>query len=223
MKTTIATVLWVGLALSASAIERPKLEARLRKLTTALEIMQAKPERRIPAEMLRQAKGIILLDCAQGGFGFGYLGGSGVALMKDARTGAWGEPAFLGLSEASFGMQAGGRQSFLAILIMNEATGRQLGQAQFEFGGQASGTAGSASGHEQAVTSSEEQLTRTYVDASGLYGGATVKGGSLSPDTNANIVYYGQYLTTGEILFDNKGAPSQAASDLAARLAEFAR
>ena len=59
-----------------------------------------------------------------------------------------------------------------------------------------------------------------YSDSTGLYGGAAIKGGSLSADTNANVAYYGQYLTPREILYDNKGKPSDAAMDLARKLAQ---
>ena len=40
-----------------------------------------------PAETLRKAQGIILLDRTKAGFLFAYQGGGGVAMVKDAKQG----------------------------------------------------------------------------------------------------------------------------------------
>ena len=62
-----------------------------------------------------------------------------------------------------------------------------------------------------------------YTDATGLYGGAAIKGGALSPDTDANVAYYGQSLTPREILFDKKGKPTEAATNLAQKLTQHSK
>ena len=62
-----------------------------------------------------------------------------------------------------------------------------------------------------------------YSDATGLYGGASVKGGALSPDKDANVAYYGQSLTPKEILFDNKGKPTEAAANLAQKIIQHSK
>ena len=50
-----------------------------------------------------------------------------------------------------------------------------------------------------------------YTDAEGLYAGAAAKGGSLTPDAEANVTYYGASLTPKEILFDKKAKPTDTA------------
>jgi len=62
-----------------------------------------------------------------------------------------------------------------------------------------------------------------YTDATGLYGGAVIKGGALAPDTTANVAYYGQALSPAEILFERKGTPTDAATNLVQKLAQFAK
>jgi lipid-binding SYLF domain-containing protein len=99
---------------------------------------------------------------------------------------------------------------------MNTNATRALTDSKVSFGGEASGTAGNSSGQaESTVPSDDKQLIMVYSDATGLYGGACVKGGALSPDNDANVAYYGQSLTPKEILFDNKGNPTEAATNLA--------
>ena len=223
MRTLIALLAFVCLAYSSPAVQKSELDQRLRLFTAKFEELQAKPNLRVPASMLRQACGIVLLDRAKGGLVFGYQGGSGVAMVKDPRTGKWSAPAFLSSNEGSFGLQIGGQTSFTVILLMNTNATKELIQPSFQFGGEASGTAGNSSGSQEDITSSVEPLMLTYSDTSGLYGGAVVKGGTLSPDTKADVAYYGQYLTVDEILFGNKVQPTEAATYLADKLDQYSK
>src|SRR5262249_55130861 len=140
------------------------------------------------------------------------------ALVKDTKTGQWSPPAFLGASEASLGFQIGGEQDFYAILLMNTNATRLLTEPNFEFGGIASGTAGNASGGQQGVVSTADQPVLVYTDRKGLYGGAAIKGGAVSPDDKANQIYYGQFFTMKEILYEHKVQASEPATDLARRI-----
>ena len=81
MKTLTLGLLLLGLATSALALDKADLDHRIRKLTAKFESMQSNPEKRVPADVLRQAKGVILLDRTKAGFIFAYQGGSGVALF----------------------------------------------------------------------------------------------------------------------------------------------
>ena len=75
----------------------------------------------------------------------------------------------------------------------------------------------------EGAVSSTEPLYLVYTDSEGLYGGVSVKGGSIDSDTEANIAYYGEFVTNKEILFDGKGQPGAAAKKLAERLADFSK
>jgi lipid-binding SYLF domain-containing protein len=186
--------------------------------------MQAKADKHIPAENLRKAKGIILMDRTKAGFIFAFEGGGGVAMVKDEKSGSWSAPAFMRANEASLGFQIGGQQSFVVILLMNTNATHALADSNINFGGEASGTAGNASGKaDGTVPSDTGQLVMIYSDSSGLYGGVSIKGGDLSPDTDANVAYYGQSLTPKEILFEHKVKPSDTAITLANQLDQFSK
>lgn len=224
MRLFITGILLLGLAVTARAIDKADVDKRIRALTVKFDEMQAKPDKRIPAENLRKAQGVILLDRTKAGFIFAYQGGAGLALVKDAKTGHWSAPAFLTASEASLGFQIGGQQALVVILLMNTNATRALTDTSVNFGGEASGTAGNASGKaEGTVSDDQNQLMLVYTDATGLYGGAAVKGGALAPDTDANVAYYGQSFAPKEILFGNKGKPSDAAIELAHKLTESSK
>ena len=224
MRFLIVVLLLLGLAAPVRGIDKAALEKRIRTITTKFDVLQSKPDKRIPAEKLSKAEGIVFLDRTKAGFLFAFEGGGGVAMLKDAKSGQWSAPTFMRANEASLGLQIGGQQSFVVILLMNTNAVRALTDSSFKFGGEASGTAGNTSGKAEGTVSDVDQaLMLFYSDAKGLYGGAAVKGGDLSPDTEANVAYYGEYVTPKEILYDKKVKPSESAKTLAQKIVQFSK
>jgi lipid-binding SYLF domain-containing protein len=145
-------------------------------------------------------------------------------MVKDAKSGRWSPPAFLSANEGSLGFQIGGQHSFVVILLMNTNAILALVESNFNFGGEASGTAGDSTGKaEGTLPSDNQQVILVYSDTAGLYGGVSIKGGAISPDADANVAYYGQALTTKEILFDRKVKPSDTAATLAQKLTQASK
>lgn len=213
MKKCIIGVCCLFLALAVPAKDKAALDQVVHKVTAKFNALQAKPDKAIPAETLARAQGIILLDRTKAGFLFAFQGGGGLALVKDDKSGKWSAPAFLTATEASLGFQIGGQQSFVAILLMTTNATRMLTNGDIEFGGEASGTAGdSSAGVEGKVN--EQPTVLVYDDRKGLYGGAAIKGGTISTDDEANAAYYGQYAPLEDILFKNKFKASEAAQGL---------
>ena len=215
MKTILAFAAAALLSTSpAWAGPKEKLDQRIRALGEHLARMQQDAEHRVPPETLARAKGLILMERTKAGFLFAYQGGSGVALVRDLNNG-WSPVAFVDASEASLGFQIGGQQSFIVTLLMSTNAFRGLTESTFEFGGEARGTAGDESGAATGTVTSGEESVLVYAERKGLYGGAAVLGGSLSPDEKANEQYYGKPVTVREILFERKVASTDAATQLA--------
>ncbi|HEX3720896.1 MAG TPA: lipid-binding SYLF domain-containing protein [Verrucomicrobiae bacterium] len=207
----------------AIALEKPDLDARVLSLTAKFEELQQDPGKRIPADVLRKARAIILLDRTKAGFLFAYQGGSGVAIAKNPRTGKWSPVAFLAANEASLGFQIGAEQNFFAIVLMSDSAPRFLTDPNFEFGGEARGTAGDNSSGAGGTISDTERPVLVYSSRNGLYGGAALKGGSIAPDEAANRIYYGQVLSMSDILFDKKVPRTDAAKHLADKIAFYSK
>jgi lipid-binding SYLF domain-containing protein len=223
MRQIIAGLLMLGLAASAVARDKADLDNLIRKLTSKFEAMQAKPDKAIPAETLSKVCGVILLDRTKAGFIFAFQGGGGVALVKDPKSKKWSPAAFVSATEASLGFQIGGQQTFVAILLMNTNAVRILTDSDIELGGEASGTAGNASGSAEGKISTTERSVLVYDDRNGLYGGAAIKGGSLSPDEDQNKIYYGQYLTMEDILFNKKVKQTETAAALVEKITQYSK
>jgi SH3 domain-containing YSC84-like protein 1 len=223
MKTLSLCVLLGFLALPVMAVDRAGLDARISKLLVKFELMQDKPNRRIPPEILRNAQGIILLNHSKVGLVFGYQGGGGVAMARNPHTGEWSAPAFFSASESSFGFQIGGQHTFTVILLMNTNSMHLLTEPRFDWGTLANGTAGASSASTDSKASNTDPIEVVFTDTQGFYGGAAIKGASISPDTDANYAYYGQLLTAKEILFENKAKTSTNAATLIRRIVEFSK
>lgn len=185
MKTNIFVLAALCPALPGLAKDKAELDHGIRKLTGKFEALQAKPDKAIPVETLRQAKGIVLLDRTKAGFIFAFQSGGGLAMVKDPKSGRWSAPAFLTATEASLGFQIGGQQSFIVILLMNTNATRLLTDGDMESGGETRGTAGDSSAGVEGKIRSNPSV-QVYDDHKGLYGGAALKGGAISSDEDAN-------------------------------------
>jgi len=212
----------VGISIPAFALDQHELDERIRKLTNKFEAMQDKPDKKIPADDLSKAQGIILLERTKAGFIFAFEGGGGLAMVRDPKSQKWSAPAFLNANEASLGFQVGGQQSFIVILLMSTNATRVLTHGDIELGGEARGTAGNSSAGAEGRTGSQPSI-RVYDDRQGLYGGAALKGGSLSANDDANNTYYREYAPLEQILFKRKFKPSGAAAQLIEKLQQNAK
>jgi lipid-binding SYLF domain-containing protein len=221
MKSTMVCVALLCLAASAPAVDKADLDARIRKLTFKFGEMQRQPDKWIPAETLRQAQAIILLDRTKAGFLFAFQGGDAVALVRDPGSKEWSPAAFLEASEASLGPQVGVQQSFLVFLLMTPNAARSLMEPSFEFGGEARGTAGHSSAGVEGIMTAHESAVLVFEDRQGLFGGVALKAGTLASETDANFAYYGRAVTMRDILFDRKVKPTEAAVQLANRISEM--
>jgi SH3 domain-containing YSC84-like protein 1 len=221
MKRIALSLMLLALVPSAFALDKAELDRRIVTLTSLLMEMQQKPDKSIPADALARAKGIILLRRAKGGLVFGYQHGEGVAMVRDD-GGAWSSPAFMSDNEGSFGFQVGGETSFFVVLLMNTNSLNLLTDGRVQFAGEARGTAGDASGGQEGKMTDVPPIL-VYSDRTGLYGGAVIKGGAVAPNPEADQIYYGQAMTTRDILFEGKVKPSDTAILLAKKLVEYSR
>ena len=223
MKTITLGLMLLAFAASALAVDKAELDNRIRTLTEKFEEMQRDSDKSIPADELRKAHGIILLNRTKAGFVFAFQGGSGVALVKDPKKEKWSPAAFVSANEASLGFQLGGQQSFVVILLMDTNALQVLTRSKIKFGGEASGTVGDVSGGEQASFSPPVGSVRVYVDRIGVFGGAALKGDALKPDNKANQMYYGQFLTMRDIVFEKKVQPTDTTSELVKKLVQYSK
>lgn len=191
---------------SFAETKREDLVIQAETCEAILQEFMASPKTAIPASVLREAKGIVIVNQFQVGFVLGGKGGYGVVLARKP-DGSWSVPAFLDTGEASFGLQLGGRSLHTVYIINTDAGVRLLYKAKFNFGVNANAVAGPRVAEAEEATQIIKAPVYIYQKSSGLYAGAKVKSGWLSPHNKANRVFYNTTYTMPEILFSDWIAP----------------
>jgi lipid-binding SYLF domain-containing protein len=186
--------------------KREDLVVQVETCEAILQEFMDSPKTAIPANVLREAKGIVIVNQFQLGFVVGGKGGYGVVMARKS-DGRWSVPAFLDTGEASLGFQIGGR-TLHTIYILNDDTGvRLLYGAKFNFGVNANAVAGPRVANAEEATNIIKAPVYIYQKSNGLYVGAKLKSGWLSPHNNANRQFYGTTYTMPEILFSDWISP----------------
>jgi SH3 domain-containing YSC84-like protein 1 len=171
-----------------------------------LEEIQKSPDQGIPESLIAKAKAIIVFPTlVKAGFIFGAQYGSGVATVKNARTGKWGPPAFLKNYGGSFGFQIGIEAVDLVLLVMSQRGIEGLMKSKFTLGVDASVAAGPVGRHAEAgsdITFKGEIYS--YSRSKGAFAGVTLKGVIIGENTDANWSYYQRPLSPKGILIDGR-------------------
>src|SRR5215211_5310314 len=80
---------------------------------------QQMPEKVIPRDVLRQAKGLAIMSVVKAGFIFSAKGGQGVVIARTPR--GWSGPSFIATGGGGWGLQAGAQVTDFVIILNTEA------------------------------------------------------------------------------------------------------
>jgi lipid-binding SYLF domain-containing protein len=144
-KTTFAALLLLTFcAVIPTRADQSKSEVdmRLDSAASSLRQLAGAPDKGIPDEVYNSAKCIAVVPrMLKGAFIFGGEHGRGVATCK-LPDGKWSAPALFSISGGSWGLQAGGQDIDLVMMVMTDRGVQHLLQNKFQIGAEASGAAG---------------------------------------------------------------------------------
>jgi len=189
-----------------------KLDLRIRRASERFVEMQADPKKRIPADVIAKAHGIIILHKVKAGLGIGGEAGNGVAMVRNQTTGAWSAPAFIASAEGSYGLQIGAQESVIIYLLMNETALKPLLGGSLDVGVDVAATAGPNDTGGKIDTTTMQAPILVYSSAEGLFAGAAFKGGGILPAQKNNDLYYKRNMN--DILFDPAVRPTATGQHL---------
>ena len=194
-------------ARSADFAEQQQLVDKSR---LTLEAFAADPRLRGPfRELAPQARAVFIVpQFMRGAFIFGGAGGSGLLLMRDERTGKWGQPAFYNIGSASFGLQIGGDVSEIVIVVRTMRGLEEFYRSDFKLGGVAGMAVGPVGGGASVHGISADILS--YARQKGVFAGIALDGAFVSVSDDSNAAYYGQPVRPIDIFL--KGDVSNAKS-----------
>jgi lipid-binding SYLF domain-containing protein len=166
------------------------------------------PEKSIPREVLRDAKGLAIMTVIKAGFIFSGRGGAGVVI---ARTGkGWSGPSAIGTGGAGFGLQIGAQVTeFVFVLNTHEAVRAFSQGGNVQLGADLSVAAGPV-GRTVEAGITPVAAVYAYSRSQGLFGGISLEGTVVATRDEANAKYYGRPVTPGEILSGKVKVPAGA-------------
>jgi lipid-binding SYLF domain-containing protein len=209
---------------AAPGITREAAITQLDSCEAILQEIQGNVKTAIPANVLRNAKGLVIVNQFQAGFLIGVKDGYAVAMVRRP-NGKWSVPAFLKAGELSFGLQAGGKAINAVYVLMDDTTARLLLKNRMNLGAEAKAVAGIRAAEREAVTKNlpGDANVLVYSTTEGFYIGAAVKTGYMSPNDELNRVFYSNNLHMPELLFSDWVTPPTEAHflmDYVARLTQ---
>jgi lipid-binding SYLF domain-containing protein len=203
-----------ALSLSAAFLSAAQSDAPARMQAAAdvfVEVMRT-PDKAIPQDLLNKSQCIIIVPgLKKGAFIVGAKYGKGFVSCRSKSGVGWAAPASIRVEGGSFGLQAGGSETDVIMLVMNQSGMNRLLTSKFTLGGDVTVAAGPVGRSTQAETDAfmtAEILT--WSRARGLFAGVALSGATLREDSEWNEALYGRKITNREILTSTIAPPAAA-------------
>lgn len=206
MKTLMLSLFCFFLSTSTVMADISDQRELLVESVQVLEEVQSSPDQQIPADLIAKAKAIIVFPTLlKGGFIIAARYGSGVASVRNSKTGKWGPPAFLKTYGGSFGFQIGAEAVDLVLLVMTQRGIEGLLKSQFTLGADMAVTAGPVGRHAEAGTDvTFKGEIYSYSRSKGAFAGVSLKGAVISADVDSNWGYYNRPLSPKDIMIEGR-------------------
>jgi len=204
----------VCLTLAAGAASAQKLNKEQRRLEESGVVMREVlniPDN-IPHDLLEKAECVIVIPSVKKlafGIGADYGRGAMVCRTGEHFRGSWGAPAMYALEGGSVGLQIGGEETDLILLVMNNRGMESILSSKVKLGGDASVAAGPLGRDASADTDAWMRAEiLSYSRSRGVFAGISLEGSTIRPDDEASEQVYGHAIKAKEIVRGEKtGVP----------------
>ena len=217
-------VLSIVVALAGAAVlnAQPDHVKRLEAAATVFQEVMATSDKAIPQELLDKAHCVVVIPGSKGGgFIVGGKYGKGFLSCRKKSGAGWTGPAAVRTEGLSFGLQIGGAETDIILLVMNERGAKRLLRSKFTLGGDASVAAGPVG--RSATAQTDAYMTAEILSWSrsrGVFAGVSLQGATLRQDVSDNRDVYGRSLENREIV-EKEMAPPPAAERFISMLNKY--
>jgi lipid-binding SYLF domain-containing protein len=197
---------------------------RLSAANTVFKEIMDTPDKSIPQELLEKAHCVAVVPgLKKAAFIVGGQYGKGFLFCRSATTaGKWSDPANIRVEGGSFGLQIGGGEVDVVMLVMDEAGAKRLMSSEFKVGAEAGAMAGPVGRTAQASTDAYMRAKMLgYSRSRGVFAGLALEGSTIREDRDDNEALYGKRYTTEEIVLKGEGATPEAARPLLQALSQY--
>src|SRR6202051_3006239 len=172
----------------------------------------ATPDKGIPKEMLEHAHCIVIVpDLKTAAFVIGGKYGKGYLSCRNKSGKGWSAPGTVRIEGGSVGLQIGGSETDLIMLVMNERGADRLLSSKFTLGAEGDAAAGPVGRTATAQTDAQMHADiLSWSRTQGLFAGVALEGATLRQDLDDNAVIYGQKLENRDIVTKRRRIPPSA-------------
>jgi lipid-binding SYLF domain-containing protein len=185
---------------------------RLDEAATVLQEVMDITDKAIPQSLLDKSQCIVVVPgLKKGAFIFGAKFGRGFLSCRKSGGAGWSGPGAVRVEGGSFGLQIGGSETDVIMLVMNQRGVERLLASKFTLGGDASVAAGPVG--RTATAETDAMMTAeilTWSRARGVFAGVSLQGATLRQDLDVNKEIYGRTLQNKEIVVNGPAVPATA-------------
>jgi SH3 domain-containing YSC84-like protein 1 len=202
--------LTMSITVAASAADVQKLNERIEAAHEVLHELMGTPDKGIPDSIAAKATCVAVVPSfKKGAFIVGGQYGQGVVTCRTRH--GWSAPAFIQLTGASFGLQAGGQATDLVLVGTTRDAFQRLLHDKVKLGGDASVAAGPVGRSTSANTTEVANAAfLTYSRNKGIFAGIDLTGDVVHQNTDDTMAYYGSDVSYEKIL--SGGVPVKPSS-----------
>ena len=212
LTTPWTTILTAALAIPCFAASNPVLQ-RLDLAGTVLDDILQSPDQGIPQDLLHKSQcAVIVPGLKKGAFFLGGTYGKGFMTCRHEGGVGWSAPAAIRMEGGGIGLQFGGSETDLVLLVMTEKGAKRLMSSQFAFGGEGTVAAGPVGRQIDAQT--DIKFTNdlfSWSRSRGVFAGISISGATLRQDQDDNEALYGKKYTTSEVIHSSLATPEEGA------------
>jgi lipid-binding SYLF domain-containing protein len=204
------------LVLPLQAIDKADMDRLDASAETLNEMMQA-GDKGIPQSLFAKAHCVVVIpNMKKGGFIVSGKYGRGFASCRKPSGVGWTGPAAMRAEGGGFGLQIGGSEVDIVMLVMSEKGLRGIMDTKFTLGGEASVAAGPVGRDVTAQTDASMRADiLSWSRSRGVFGGLSLQGGTLRGDGDVNDALYGSSVSDAQILTGKVKSPAVASKFLA--------
>jgi lipid-binding SYLF domain-containing protein len=159
---------------------------------------QQMPEKAIPRDVLRHAKGLAIMSVVKAGFIFSAKGGQGVVIARTPR--GWSGPSLIATGGGGWGLQAGAQVTDFVIVLNTDAAVQAFSRGgNVTIGVDVSAAAGPV-GRTAAGAVMPTAAVYTYSRSKGLFVGVSLEGAVIGTQRQSNFNYYERLVRADSIL-----------------------
>jgi lipid-binding SYLF domain-containing protein len=168
------------------------------RCTAIITQFQQMPEKAIPRDVLRQAKGLAIMSVVKAGFIFSAKGGQGIVVARTPR--GWSGPSFIATGGGGWGLQAGAQVTDFVIVLNTDAAVKAFSRGgNVTLGVDLSAAAGPV-GRTAAGAVMPTAAVYTYSRSKGLFVGVSLEGAVIGTQRQSNFNYYERLVRADSIL-----------------------